>query len=167
MVNLEKRHCTVKLTILAYESTFLPLGTFCGKGLRIDAAEKKQWDRRIKVAFQSKAWCDEAFMKRWVQGNWNNVFHSPPAALRYIKYVYIIYTYISMWCIIYISMLTGLKVFIDKQTWIVYRPEHNANGDLETQKWNKATDRSQKVVEKNRVICLVIMRAPWVMVIKC
>ena len=29
-------------------------------------------------------------------------------------------------------MLTGLKVFIDKQTWIVYKPEHNANGDLET-----------------------------------
>ena len=31
-------------------------------------------------------------------------------------------------------MLTGLKVFIDMEMWIVYRPEHNAKGDLEPQK---------------------------------
>ena len=37
---------------------------------------------------------------------------------------------------------------------------------LEMQKWNKQTDRAQRVDEKNGVICLVIMFAPGVMVIK-
>ena len=37
---------------------------------------------------------------------------------------------------------------------------------LEKQKWNKQTDRTQRVDEKNGVICLVIMFAPGVMVIK-
>ena len=34
------------------------------------------------------------------------------------------------------------------------------------QKWNIPTDRAQSVDEKNVVICLVIMFAPGVMVIK-
>ena len=34
------------------------------------------------------------------------------------------------------------------------------------QKWNIPTDRAQRVDEKNGVICLVIMFAPRVMVIK-
>ena len=37
---------------------------------------------------------------------------------------------------------------------------------LEMQKWNKQTDRTQRADEKNGVICLVIMFAPGVMVIK-
>ena len=37
---------------------------------------------------------------------------------------------------------------------------------LEMQKWNIPTDRVQRVDGKNGVICLVIMFAPWVMVIK-
>ena len=55
------------------------------------------------------------------------------------------------------------------------RAEHTANGgpqyelnfeDLEMQKWNIPMDRSQKVDEKNDVICLVFVFIPGVMVIK-
>ena len=37
---------------------------------------------------------------------------------------------------------------------------------LETQKWNSATDRPQRVVDENGIICLVIMFTPRIMVIK-
>ena len=37
---------------------------------------------------------------------------------------------------------------------------------LEMQKWNIQTDRAQRVNDKNGVICLVIMFAPGVMVVK-
>ena len=57
---LEKRQCTVQLTIFADGSA--PLLVFHGKGLWIIPAEKKQWDRRVKVTFQPKAWCDEAIL---------------------------------------------------------------------------------------------------------
>ena len=38
--------------------------------------------------------------------------------------------------------------------------------DLEMQKWNMPTDTTQRVDEKNGVICLVIMFTPEVMVIR-
>ena len=38
--------------------------------------------------------------------------------------------------------------------------------DLEMKKWNKPTDRAQRIDEKNGVICLFIMFAPAVTVIK-
>ena len=75
---LEKRQCTVHLTIFADGSALPALLIFRGKGLRINPAEKKQWDRRVKVVFQPKAWCDEAIMKKWIEEDWNNVFHNPP-----------------------------------------------------------------------------------------
>ena len=29
------------------------------------------------VTFQPKVWCDEAIMKKWVEEDWNNIFHNP------------------------------------------------------------------------------------------
>ena len=31
----------------------------------------------MKVVSQSKAWCDEAVMKRWVKEDWGNIFLNP------------------------------------------------------------------------------------------
>ena len=39
---LENRRCTIKLTISTDGSTLPPLNIFCGKGLQIDAVQKKQ-----------------------------------------------------------------------------------------------------------------------------
>ena len=58
--------------------------------------------------------------------------------------------------------------------WVFYRTEHRANGghlklNFEgpgIQRWNKPTDRDQKVDEKNVFICLVIMFTSRVIVIK-
>ena len=61
---LEKRQCIVQLTIFANGSALSPLQIFRDKGLRTNPAEKKQWDRRVKVTIQTKAWCDEAIMKK-------------------------------------------------------------------------------------------------------
>ena len=53
---LEKRQCTVQLTIFADEvSRVRPLVIFLGKGLRIKAEEKQKWDKRMKVLFQKNA----------------------------------------------------------------------------------------------------------------
>ena len=75
---LEKRQCTVQLTVFADGSTLPPLIIFRGKGLRIQPDEKKKWDKRVKVMFQPSAWCDENIMKRWIQEDWNNMFLNPP-----------------------------------------------------------------------------------------
>ena len=58
--------------------------------------------------------------------------------------------------------------------WVFYRTEHRANGghlklNFEgpgIQRWNKPTDRDQKVDKKNVFICLVIMFTSRVIVIK-
>ena len=63
---LDKRQCTVQLTIFADGGTLMPLIIFRGQGMRINAAEKKAWDKRVKVMFQTNAWCDEAIMKKWI-----------------------------------------------------------------------------------------------------
>ena len=54
------------------------------------------------------------------------------------------------------------------------RPEHRANGGplklnfrgIRMQRWNKSTDRAQRVDEKNVFICLVIMFTSRLTVIK-
>ena len=73
---LEKRQCTVQMTVFADGSTLPPLIIFRGKGIRISADERNNWDRRVKVTFQPKAWCDEDVMKKWIQEDWN-VFLNP------------------------------------------------------------------------------------------
>ena len=74
---LEKPQCTIQLIIFTYGGALTLLLIFRGKGLRINPREKKQWDRRRKMTFQPKAWCDEAIMQKWVEEDWNNIFHNP------------------------------------------------------------------------------------------
>ena len=66
-LGLRKLQSTVSLTIFANRSAVPPLLIFRGKWLRINPAEKKQWDWRVKVTFQRKAWCNEAIMKNWIE----------------------------------------------------------------------------------------------------
>ena len=57
---LDKRQCSVQLTIFADGvPRVCPLVIFRGKGLRITRKEQEAWDRRVQVAFEPKAWCDE------------------------------------------------------------------------------------------------------------
>ena len=71
-------------------------------------------------------------------------------------------------------MLTGLKTSSLASKCVFYSPEHNAKGDHmklnfegpEMQKLNIPTDKTQRVDQKNGVICLVIMFTSGVMVIK-
>ena len=62
----EKCQCTIQLTIFADGNALPPILIFRGKGMWINPAEKKQWDRRVKVTFQPKACYDEAIMKKWL-----------------------------------------------------------------------------------------------------
>ena len=39
--------------------------------------EKHTWDKRGKVLFQEKAWCDKTVMKYWSNKNWENMFLDP------------------------------------------------------------------------------------------
>ena len=45
-----------------------PTVIFLGKGLR--AKEKQSYDRRVKVMYQKKAWCDEDIMKECISTEW-------------------------------------------------------------------------------------------------
>ena len=57
---LDKRQCSVQLTVFGDRVCRLrPTLIFQGKGLRISKEEKSNWDKRVKVFFQEKAWCDE------------------------------------------------------------------------------------------------------------
>lgn len=68
--SLEKRQCTVQLTIFADgEPCVKPLIIFRGKGKRLTKKEKDSYDKRV-VKFQSNAWCDEVIMKSWVEEMW-------------------------------------------------------------------------------------------------
>ena len=57
---------------------------------------------------------------------------------------------------------------------VLYKPEHNGRRDpmtlnfegIEMQKWNIPTDRVQRWMKKNGVICIVFMLTPGVTVIK-
>ena len=53
---LEKRQCTVQLTIFAdVVSRVRPLVIFRDKSLRIKAEEKRKWDKWVKMLFQKNA----------------------------------------------------------------------------------------------------------------
>ena len=75
---VDKRQCTVQLTIFGDGIPRVrPTVIFRGKGKRIKPDEKKNWDKRVKVYFQPKAWCDESIMKQWVCDKWGNMFTNP------------------------------------------------------------------------------------------
>ena len=75
---LDKRQCTVQLTIFADgEARVPPLLIFRGKGLRISQAEKTKYNRQVRVQFQENAWCDDQ-MLHWVNHMWKCPF-SPNA----------------------------------------------------------------------------------------
>ena len=68
---LDKRQCTAQLTLFADgEPRVKPLLIFRGKGKRIAFREKLRYDRRVHVAFQENAWCDEPTMDMWVRQLW-------------------------------------------------------------------------------------------------
>ena len=76
---LEKRQCTVQLTIFADEvSRVRPVVIFRGKGLGIKAEEKRKWYKRVKVLFQKNAWCEEKMMKEWTPSEWAIYFTNAP-----------------------------------------------------------------------------------------
>ena len=66
-------------------------------------------------------------------------------------------------------MLTGLKISSSGDSLYFYRPENNAkrrlNGIVFWRSWNSKNE-TQRVGEKNGVICLIIMFIARVMVIK-
>ena len=78
---LDKRQCTVQLTVFADgKQRVRPTIIFRGQGKRISKTERDDWDKRVCVMFQEKAWCGEAIMKEWVASEWANVFTSPHSA---------------------------------------------------------------------------------------
>lgn len=72
---LEKRQCSVQLTIFADGvSRVKPLVIFRGKGLRISQAKTRAYDHRVVVKFQINAWCDEQMMLHWCRHMWSCPF---------------------------------------------------------------------------------------------
>lgn len=68
---LDKRQCMVRLTILADgEPRVKPFIIFRGQGKRIPLQERVKYDKRVTVAFQSNAWCDEKLMEQWIVNSW-------------------------------------------------------------------------------------------------
>ena len=51
----KKRQCTIHLTVFSDGKKTFPAYHLSRVRLRINAAGKKEWDRRVKVAFQPKA----------------------------------------------------------------------------------------------------------------
>ena len=75
---LDKRQCSMQLTIFADGVPLVrPLVMFRGKSLRITRKEQETWDRRVQVAFQPKAWCDESMIRKWISEQWGNIFINP------------------------------------------------------------------------------------------
>ena len=50
---------------------------FRAKGFRMSKEEKSTGDKRVKVLFQEKAWCDENVMKCWNNKGRGNMFFNP------------------------------------------------------------------------------------------
>ena len=71
------KDCNEKLTVDG-SARIPPLITFKGTGLWISAEEKKQFDKRVAVVFQIKAWCDEEVMKKRMSEQWGNTLLNPP-----------------------------------------------------------------------------------------
>ena len=64
---LDKRQTTVQLTVFADGvDKVRPTTIFRGKSLRISPKEKQSYNRRVKVMYQEKAWCDQEIMKEWI-----------------------------------------------------------------------------------------------------
>ena len=75
---LDKRHCTVQLTLFADgERRVKPLVIFRGKGKRIPFSEQLKYDRRVVVKFQPNAWCDEEIMRFWIKNCWKQACSGP------------------------------------------------------------------------------------------
>ena len=75
---LDKRQCTVQLTLLADgEPRMKPLLIFRGTGKRISFNEIVRYNQRVIVKFQANAWCDEDMMKFWVRQMWKPVCDGP------------------------------------------------------------------------------------------
>ena len=49
-----------------------------GKKPEITRKEQEAWDRKVQVAFQPKACCDESMMKKWILEQWEKIFINPP-----------------------------------------------------------------------------------------
>ena len=74
---LDKRQCTVQLTIVANgEPRVKPLILFRGTGCHISKQERNAWNSRVQVYFQKKAWCDETVMNRWINEMWESAIRS-------------------------------------------------------------------------------------------
>ena len=74
---LDKRQATVQLTVFADGvDRVRPTAIFRGKVLRITAKEKQSYDRRVKVMYQEKAWCEE-ILEEWISTEWANPFKNP------------------------------------------------------------------------------------------
>lgn len=65
---MEKRQCTVQHTIYA-DGVFRTKTViiFRGTGKRVSQGEKKQWDPRVYVTWQEKAWADESVTLEWAR----------------------------------------------------------------------------------------------------
>ena len=75
---LDKRQATVQLTVHANGiAQTPPMIVFRGKGLRITSKERNQWDKRVVVKFQEKAWVDESISLRWAQSIWKQKTFEP------------------------------------------------------------------------------------------
>ena len=76
---LDMWQCSMLLTIFADGVPRVhPLVIFRAKGLRITRKEQEAWHRRVQVAFQPKAWCNESMMKKWISEQWENIFINSP-----------------------------------------------------------------------------------------
>ena len=65
---LDKRQCTIQLTIFADGLPRVkPYIIFRGKGKRISFKEQLQYDKRATVRFQENAWCDGSAMEYWAK----------------------------------------------------------------------------------------------------
>ena len=56
---LDKRQSTIQLTVFVNEIPRVrPTVIFRGERKRIKASDKGSWDKRVKVYFKKKVWCD-------------------------------------------------------------------------------------------------------------
>ena len=75
---LNKRQFTAQLTVFGDGVCRLrPALIFRGKDLLISKEKKSNWDKRVQVFFQEKAWCDQTIMKCWINEEWRNIFLNP------------------------------------------------------------------------------------------
>ena len=75
---LDKRQCTIQLTIFAdWEPRVKPFIIFRGKGKRISMKERLQYDKKVMVHFQENAWCDEQAMEYWAKYCWKPKVKEP------------------------------------------------------------------------------------------